>query len=114
MTNKLKALKILLLHDTMEYNKWAEQLLFFEEAELKKAMEIVEDLDEETFLDIQEKLLDYSNSLESSYEDGEVVFPPGHRYKNEMFGFQFVGYEPSYAEEDFFEKIEKINYICLN
>ena len=113
MSTELKALTTLLQHNTQKFDTWIEEVLNFDTEALKKAMGTIEYLCEDTFLDIQEKLLDYSSDLESSYEDGDIIFSHGFRTQTEFWGIPTVDFEPSYEEEEFWSNISKIKEACL-
>lgn len=112
MTNSLKALILLSEHNKINFDSWINQVLQFDEEDLKKALGTIEYLSEDTFLDIQEKLLDYANTLESDYENGDVCFT-SHLTQVEFWGAKTWDFEPSDEEEQYFDNIEKLKNIAL-
>lgn len=113
MSTDLKALILLTQHNEIDFDTWISQVLEFDETSLKKAMGTIEYLCEDTYLDIQEKLLEHSQELETAYEDGEIHFPKSQLVKINFWGANMLDYEPSNEEEDYLNKIQKLQDVAL-
>jgi len=95
-----------------DYEGEIEKLYKFNKETLEKVNQFVLETADDTYYSIlEDKISQFKSSLETAYEDGEVIFLKSKWQSQNFWGFKVLQKEAGDEELEYFENIEKLKIL---